>query len=69
MPEAGGCQDTVTASVQVSSAAKTQPSSDLNIQMKQGGDRTGEDDFITNAAEMDDDSRGGGCEDVTYLKG
>lgn len=68
MPEAGGCQVTVTASVQVSSAAKTQPSSDLSTETKRGGDRRGGEDFITETAEKDDDSRGRGYEDVTYLK-
>lgn len=34
MPEAGGYQVTVTASVQVGSTAKTQPSSDLSTETK-----------------------------------
>lgn len=42
MPEAGGCQVVVTMSVQVNSAAekkKTQPSSDLNTEMKTGREK------------------------------
>lgn len=65
MPEAGGGQVTVTASVQASCAAKN---ADLSTESKGGGDRRGGEDFITETAEMDDDSRARAYEDVTYLK-
>ncbi len=61
MPEAGGCQVAVTTSVQVSSAAKTQPSSNLNIEMKQGEDRGGKEP-------LEDIRKGRRGEDVIYLR-
>lgn len=60
MPGAGGCQVAVTTSIQVSSAAKTQPGSDLNIEMKQRRGRGKE--------EQGGDRRGRGGEYVIYLR-